>query len=215
MSSTGGPSPSRPRGPAQNDLSWWGCCWKPRPRPPLLRKLRALSLDDCLRPICSHPLFREYRASLLAGQRSVNIFKDKLPAGWAYALKPSLLEDAIAEAGLRLRVSLHQNYKVWEADAPALSAKFYPSGSYLGGENGAFSVRSAAIPSSECEVQRDFAERVFLPALVTWMTSLEVLPPGSTVAREEQSFACEGAPPALSHRPLPPISKGQRRRKPA
>jgi len=145
----------------------------------------------------------------------VDIFKDKLPAGWAYALKPSLLEGAIAEAGMSLPVSLYQWHKIWEADGPALNAKFYPSGSYMGRENGRFSVTSGAIPSSEREVQQDFAERVFLPALVKWMTSLEALPPDSTVRREEQSFLCEGAPSALSHRPLALIPKGQRRRKSA
>lgn len=145
--------------------------------------------------------------------RDMDIFKDKLPAGWAYALKPSLLEAAITDAGMRLPVSLYQRYKVWAADAPTLSAKFYPPGSYMGKDNGRFSVTSAAIESDERNVQLDFAERVFIPALVKWMTSIETLPPDSTVKREEQSFTCEGSLSALSKRPLALISKGQRRPK--
>jgi len=143
----------------------------------------------------------------------VDILKNRLPAGWAYALKPSLLESAIGAAGIRLPVSLYQCYKVWGDNAPALSAEFYPSGSLIGKENGRFSVTSAATPSSGRETQQHFAERVFLPALIRWMTSIEALPQDSTIRREQQSFACEGTPHALSHRPLPPIHKGQRRRK--
>ena len=143
----------------------------------------------------------------------MDIFKEKLPAGWVYVLKPSLLEVAIADAEMRLPVSLYQRHKIWAADAPALSAEFHPRGSYMGRENGRFTVTSGAIPSGEREVQQDFAERVFLPALVKWMTSMDALPFDSTVRREEQSFVCEGSPSALSHRPLPLIPKGQRRRK--
>ena len=143
----------------------------------------------------------------------MDIFKDKLPAGWAYALKPSVLEGAIVAAGMSLPVSLYQFHKIWAADAPALSARFYPSGSYVGADNGRFSVTSGAIPSGERQVHQDFAERIFLPALIEWMTSLEALPQDSTVRREQQNFTCEGAPSALSNRPLPLTPKGQRRRK--
>jgi hypothetical protein len=143
----------------------------------------------------------------------MDIFKDKLPAGWAYILKPSLLEGAIADAEMHLPVSLYQSHKIWGANAPALSAKFHPLGSYMSIEKDHFTVTSGAIPSSQCEVQLRFAERVFLPALIEWMTSIEALPVDSTVRREEQSFACAGSPSALSHRPLPLIHKGQRRRK--
>lgn len=143
----------------------------------------------------------------------MDIFKDKLPAGWAYLLKPSLLEGAIANAEMHLPVSLYQWYKIWAADAPALSAKFYPRGSHMGKESGRFTVTSGAISSIQREVHQDFAERVFVPALIEWMTSIEALPMDSTVRREEQSFAWDGSPSALSHRPLELIPKGQRRRK--
>ena len=143
----------------------------------------------------------------------MDIFKDKLPPGWTYALKPSWVESAIAEAGIRLPVSLYQCHKLWGAKAPAFSAEFYPRGSLMGKDNGRFAVTSAAIPSSQRETRQDFAERVFLPALIGWMTSIEALPEDSTVRREPLSFACEDSPYALSHRPLPPIPKGQRRGK--
>jgi hypothetical protein len=145
----------------------------------------------------------------------VDIYKESLPAGWSYALKPSLLESAIADAGVRLSVSVHQRYKVWATSAPALSATFHPRGSYLGRDEGCFSVTSCAIPSSEREVLQTFAAQVFIPELVDWMMSIEALPQGSTIKRAEQNFACEGSPPALLKRPLPLISKGQRLRKQA
>lgn len=143
----------------------------------------------------------------------MEIYKIKLPAGLSYVLKPSLLEGAILDAGIQLPVSLHQQHKVWAVNAPALSADFYPRGSYIGGDDGHFSVTSCAIPSSERKIQQDFAERIFLPALVAWMKSIEALPPNSTIKREEQLFACEGAPMALAKRALPTVPKGKRRRK--
>ncbi|MGH2266310.1 hypothetical protein ACQ1Z3_14550, partial [Enterococcus faecalis] len=78
---------------------------------------------------------------------TVDIYKEKLPAGWAYALKPSRLESAVAEAKLLFPVSLYQRFKVWAVDAPAFAATFHPRGSYLGGEAGRISVSSYAIPS--------------------------------------------------------------------
>jgi hypothetical protein len=143
----------------------------------------------------------------------VDIYKDKLPAGWSFGLKPSRLENAIIDAQIRLPVSLHQRHKVWSADAPALSASFYPRGSHLGGEDGRFSVTSCAVPANQREVMQGFAERVFLPALVAWIESIEALPQDSTIGREKQEFACDGAPLALSMRSLALLPKGQRRRK--
>lgn len=143
----------------------------------------------------------------------MDIFRDKLPAGWAYALKPSLLESAVADAGVRLPVALHQWHKVWAADAPALCASFHPRGSHLGKEEGRFSITSGAIPSDQRGIHQDFAERVFLPALIEWMVLIEALPNDSTVRREEQTLVCDGGPIALAKRPLGLEHKGQRRRK--
>jgi hypothetical protein len=139
--------------------------------------------------------------------------KEVLPAGWSYALKPSRLEEAIAEAGIQLPVTLHQWHKRWAANAPAFSATFYPRGSYLGGEHGCFSVTSCAVPSSQRQAIQVFAERIFLPELVAWIMSVEELSEDSTLKREKQEFACDGSPPALNKRPLALASKGQRRRK--
>jgi hypothetical protein len=143
----------------------------------------------------------------------VNIYKERLPVGWSYALKPSLLEHAITHAEIQLPVSLHQRHKVWETNTPILSAMFYPHGSYMGGENGRFSVTSCAIQSSEREFLQDFAERTFLPAFVAWIMSIEALPQNSTIMREVQYFSCDGSPIALNKRPLALVPKGQTRRK--
>ena len=145
--------------------------------------------------------------------REMEIFKDKLPAGLSYALRPSRLEDAVVSAGIQLPVALHQQHKVWAIKAPALSASFYPPKSYLGGSGGRFSVKSCAVPSSERKTWQDFAEDVFLPALIAWIASIETLSADSVIRRAEQHFACEGTPVALAKRPLPLGFKGQRRRK--
>ena len=143
----------------------------------------------------------------------MDIFKDKLPSGWSYALKPSRLESAIAAGQVQSQISLYQWYKIWAVGAPAFSATFHPSGSHLGGENGRFSITSCAIPSDQRKIAEDFAEHVFLPELITWIVGIEALPQNSTKKWNKQDFVCEGSPPALSKRPLPLINKGQPRRK--
>ena len=143
----------------------------------------------------------------------VDIYKDRVPAGWCYALRPSLLEEAIAKKGILLPVALHQNHKSWSHDAPALSCRFYPQGSFMGGEAGKFSVTFCAIPAEQRKLAQSFADGVFLPALMSWMALVEALPKNSTIKREQQEFACEGSPLALNARMLGSIPKGQPRRK--
>lgn len=143
----------------------------------------------------------------------MDIFKDKLPRGWSYPLKPSRLEGAITDSVIQSRIALYQWYKIWEVDAPALSATFYPSGSHLGGATGSFAVTSCAIPSDQRLIVQDFADTVFLPALISWIAGIEALPEDSPKKWHKQEFACPGSPPALSKRPLPLINKGQPRRK--
>jgi len=144
--------------------------------------------------------------------RRVKVFKDRLPSGWSFGLKPSKLEDAIANANVLLPVSLYQLHKSWSVDAPALSATFYPRGSHLGGEDGSFSVSSFAVPSDQRQALSDFSEGVFLPQLVSWMVSIEALPSDSPIKREGQDFALDGSPAASSKRPVALLNKGQRRR---
>lgn len=143
----------------------------------------------------------------------LQICKERLPRGWGYALKPSLLEEAMASAGIRLTVSLRQCHKAWAVKQPALCAKFYPSGSFLGGEVGSVGVWSYAVPSNQLLTAQKFAEFTFIPAWVSWVLSIEELPESSTVRREEQGFHCENCPEALSKRPLPWIAKGQPRKR--
>ena len=143
----------------------------------------------------------------------VDIYKDKLPAGWSYALRPSVLEDAIATEGILLPVALHQNHKSWSDDAPAFRCRFYPQGSFMGGEAGKFSVTSCAVPAEQRKLAQDFAEGVFVPALVNWMALIEALPQNSTIKREQQEFTCQGSPLALNARMIRSIPKGQPLRK--
>lgn len=141
----------------------------------------------------------------------MNIYKDALPAEWSYALRPSKLEGAIANETIDLPVTLSQNYKVWKVNAPILSANFYPRGSNNGGADGSFWITSCAVPFDERATSQVFAERIFLPALLAWIKSIEALPYDSPTKREEQYFACDGSPLALSKRPLPLVHKGSKR----
>lgn len=143
----------------------------------------------------------------------MDIFKDQLPAGWSFGLKPSKLESAVANAGLQLPVVLHQWHKVCSIDAPALSAMFYPRGSHLGRDDGCFSVSSCAVPSDQRAALSEYAEGVFLPQLIAWMVFVEELPNNTPVKREGQEFALHDSPRALSKRPLPLTNKGHRKGK--
>ncbi|WP_394653345.1 hypothetical protein [uncultured Sphingomonas sp.] len=133
---------------------------------------------------------------LLWQQQLMNTFKEPLPSGWSYALKPSVLERALAEAGASSKVSLHQRFKIWVADPPAFSATFYPRGWLHFYEVDTFSVTSAAVRSDEKPNAIAFAHGVFVPALVEWIASIERLPVNSTFRRESQELACLGGPKA-------------------
>jgi len=143
----------------------------------------------------------------------MDIHKEQLASGWTYALKPSLLEAVIVEAGISLPVTLYQQRKTWAVEAPALSAAFYPHGLMPGEATARVTVTSCAILSRDRQAAQSFCVAVFLPALSDWMRSLEAAPSGSPLRREKQQFSCEGSPLALSKRPLPLLAKGQRRRK--
>jgi hypothetical protein len=144
---------------------------------------------------------------------ALQIYREHLPAGRSYAIKPSRLEEAIASAGIQLTVSLHQSHKAWNPEQPALCGKFYPAGSYLGGEAGSVIVHSYAVPSDQRLIAQSFAELTFIPALVHWVLSIEALPQNSTIRREEQSFDCAGSPLASNKRVLAWIAKGQPRKR--
>ena len=124
----------------------------------------------------------------------MDILKNKLPPGLSYALSPLKLEVAIAERGILLPVSLHQKHKIWAASFPAFSGTYYPHGSYKGNQTDKIVVRSCAISSRDRKALQRYAESVFLPALINWITSIEMQPHNSTLRREIQEFTCVDSP---------------------
>jgi hypothetical protein len=118
----------------------------------------------------------------------VDIYKDDLPAGLSYALKPSLLEDALQGASVVTRAALFQSRSGWAKNAVVFAARFYPPGRHYRNDDDFLTVSSAAVPS-QCRPQaRAFVESIVLPQFIEWIVALEQLPSNSTRRREVQSF---------------------------
>lgn len=119
----------------------------------------------------------------------MEISKDKLPAGWSYALKPTSLEEALRHAGVATQVRLTQWHKSQWKDGAIFQAHFYPPGASFRNEAEEVWVISHSIASAERPEARAFIESVVLPEFVSWLKHIESLPPDSTIRREKQSFA--------------------------
>ena len=112
--------------------------------------------------------------------------KDKLPKGRSYPLKPSVLEAAIADAGLELPISLTR----WDYNkAEGFSATFYPEGSFPEGLR--FWVSCGAAPSDRAAEIRDLLETQAIPQFIEWAKEIEGLDVKSPRRREPQRFCWE------------------------
>jgi hypothetical protein len=118
----------------------------------------------------------------------MDIYKHQLPAGLSYALKPSILAAALQAGGIQTATSLFQWRNGWSDSGVLFQADFYPHGRSNRDQNEALDVRTHAVPSSLRAEARAFIETSVLPTFINWIASLERLPTGSTVRREEQTF---------------------------
>jgi hypothetical protein len=118
----------------------------------------------------------------------MDIYKDQLPAGASYALKPSVLEAALQTGGVQTATALYQWRNGWSDSGVLFQADFYPPGRYYRNHDELLTVRSRAVPSPLRSEARAFLEGSVLPAFVKWIAGLESLPPDSTLRREKQSF---------------------------
>lgn len=119
----------------------------------------------------------------------MDIYKDQLPEGVSYALKPSVLEAALQTGGVRTEARLYQWRNGWSESGVLFQADFYPAGRYYRNQDELLTVTSHAVPSSIRLQARSFLESSVLPDFIKWIAGLERLPAGSTVRREKQSFA--------------------------
>jgi hypothetical protein len=118
----------------------------------------------------------------------MDIYKEKLPAGVSYALKPSALVTALQMGGVKTGAVLYQWRNGWVKGGVLFRADFYPAGRYYRNQDELLTVTSRAVPSSLRPQARTFVEGSVLPDFVEWITGLERLPPESTLRREKQSF---------------------------
>lgn len=121
----------------------------------------------------------------------MEIVKDRLPKGQSYALKPSVLEAALTEAGARTPTTLYQRYHGWWQSGVIFRADFYRV-EQSGIE--ALTVISRALPSEQRAAARRYIESEVIPAFIEWIKWLETLPENSTVRREKQSFTRQWMP---------------------
>ena len=107
----------------------------------------------------------------------------KLPKGRSYPLKPSVLEAAVAEAGIRLPVELARIDSSKEA---AFRATYNPSGSFPKGE--LFDLSCQSVPSERAVEVRAALEAEVIPQFVEWAKRIEALDTHSPIRREHQHF---------------------------
>lgn len=116
------------------------------------------------------------------------IVKNALPSGQSYALKPSILEDALKSAAVQTETRLYQWRPGWLESKVLFRAHFYPAGRYYKNQDELLTVTSHAVPASVRAGAKTFIEGRIIPEFIEWITELEALPTGSTVRREKQSF---------------------------
>lgn len=126
----------------------------------------------------------------------MKIFKDALPSGLSYALKPSLLENSLKAGAIKIETCLYQRRSGWVEESLVLSADFYPAGRYYKNQDEILIITSRAVPSFVSVSARAFIEGAAVPELIEWARELERLPVGSTVRREKQSFARQWTAPS-------------------
>lgn len=125
----------------------------------------------------------------------MRIFKDALPSGLSYAVKPSMLEEAIAVGAVQTETVLYQRRSGWVASKVLFRADFYPAGRYYRNQEEILTITSRAVPASLRASARAFIEGGVMPDFIKWITGLERLPVGSPIRREKQSFEREWTAP--------------------
>ena len=118
----------------------------------------------------------------------MRIFKDALPAGQSYALKPSVLDEALKAGAIQTETLLYQWRPGWVESKVLFRANFYPAGRYYRNQDELLTITSHAVPGSLRASARAFIEGAVIPDLINWIAGLEALPVDSTVRREKQSF---------------------------
>jgi len=112
--------------------------------------------------------------------RMIKVLRDKLPKGWAYPLKASVLDEAIAQAGIGTPVTLFLHHGAFWSGSPLFTANFYLAGSGVLNEEEVFWVSCRSVVASDCRAARTYVDAEAIPEFVAWAAELERLPMNST-----------------------------------
>ena len=110
-------------------------------------------------------------------------WKKKPPKGRSYPVRPSILEAAIAGAGIKLPVELA---RIDSSNEGAFNASYAPPGSFPKGE--LFEVTCQSVPSERALELRSALEAEAIPQFVEWAKGIEALDGHSPIRREHQHF---------------------------
>ena len=130
----------------------------------------------------------------------MRIEKSQLPKDMSYALKSSVLESALSEAGVGLDTEL-----IHGSSSILFDAHFWPPNQNVAHER--LYVRAGAVPASVSREARIYIENSVIPEFVAWVKGILALPHNSPVRREQRYFVRELPNPSLkrdapSARPL-------------
>lgn len=110
-------------------------------------------------------------------------WQKKPPKGRSYPVRPSVLEAAIADAGITLPVELA---RIDSSNEAAFTAGYAPLGSFPKGE--LFKLTCRTVPSDRAMKVRAAFEAEAIPLFVEWAKGIEALDRHSPVRREHQHF---------------------------
>jgi hypothetical protein len=106
---------------------------------------------------------------------------EKLPKGQSYPLKPSVLADALARAGIEIDTHL-----IRSSSQRLFDAYFWPTNGNVPYER--LYIRVGSVPSDKAAIARRWAEDAVVPRLVRWIAAILAMDPKSPIRREEQSI---------------------------
>lgn len=125
----------------------------------------------------------------------MQIYKDRLPKGLSYALKPSVLEEALRLAQIQTLASLYQwRENKYHIQGTIFAATFSPAGLFIHDETDVLSIRSFALASRHRNQARLFIEAIVLPDFVRWIRGIELLALNAPDRRRKQEFARAWSP---------------------
>ncbi len=114
----------------------------------------------------------------------ITVTKPKIPRHLSYVLKTSMLETALAEAGIDCTINLH--YWTPKSSGSILQAYLWLPNEYF--DHTRIWVRAGAVPAAERKEAAEHLAQEALPAFVQWLGQLLKLPDNSPVLFQSPSF---------------------------